>query len=149
MFRNHNVYHNLNSGPTTNPCNFDGPYFGIAQAIGSVIFPPLIPFTETIPTINEIITKSSKPITHGRKTIPKIIKSLVWDTYIGKQHGTSPCLCCKTNIIDQMNFHCGHIISVRDGGANTIENLKPICSSCNLSMNTQNMNLFMKQYGFT
>jgi len=34
-------------------------------------------------------------------------------------------------------FHTGHIVAVADGGSNHIDNLEPICSSCNYSMGTQ------------
>jgi hypothetical protein len=83
-----------------------------------------------------------------RKTIPKIVKTQTWDKYIGKNLGTAKCLCCKKNEIQQSNFHCGHIISVYNGGKNIIDNLKPICSQCNQSMGRQNMDEFMKEYGF-
>jgi hypothetical protein len=32
------------------------------------------------------------------------------------------------------NFHCGHNIPESKGGITVLENLLPICSSCNLSM---------------
>jgi hypothetical protein len=83
-----------------------------------------------------------------RKSIPKIVKTQVWNTYIGKENGISKCMCCKKSEISQLNFHCGHVISVYNGGSNIVENLRPICSQCNLSMGTQNMNIFMKEYGF-
>jgi phage/plasmid-associated DNA primase len=81
-----------------------------------------------------------------RKSIPKKIKALVWSNYIGDEIGTTKCMCCNKTYIKQIDFHCGHIISVFNGGNDSIENLKPICAQCNLSMGTINMNDFMKQY---
>jgi 5-methylcytosine-specific restriction endonuclease McrA len=44
-------------------------------------------------------------------------------------------------------FECGHVISEFNGGTNKLNNLKPICVSCNSSMGTQNMDEFIKNCG--
>jgi len=80
-----------------------------------------------------------------RKSIPKSLKILVWDKNIGKEKGIGECDVCKSEI-DSKNFECGHIISVKDGGETNIENLLPICSSCNKSMGTQHLNDFKAKY---
>ena len=80
-----------------------------------------------------------------RKSIPKSLKILVWDTNIGKEKGVGSCDVCKSNI-DSKNFECGHIVSVKEGGDTNLENLKPICSSCNKSMGPQNLNEFKERY---
>lgn len=77
------------------------------------------------------------------KTIPLSLKKMVWDHHIGMNFGKVNCPVCKTQPIFQISFHCGHIIAKRNGGLNTVENLKPICQSCNSSMGTTNMNEFM------
>jgi len=56
-------------------------------------------------------------------------------------------LCCKRVTIDNTNFHCGHVISEKDGGTLETGNLRPICSACNHSMGTENMIEFVKKYG--
>ena len=80
-----------------------------------------------------------------RKSIPKTLKNQVWDKYIGKKHGVGKCFCCKKEI-DSKNFDCGHVISVKDSGPTTVDNMRPICSPCNKSMGTQNLNDFKQQY---
>ena len=80
-----------------------------------------------------------------RKSIPKTLRNKVWDTTIGKEKGVGDCFVCNTNI-DSKNFECGHIISVKEGGETTLENLKPICGSCNKSMGTQNLIEFKAKY---
>ena len=47
-----------------------------------------------------------------------------------------------------MSFHCGHIIAESKGGELSVNNLKPICQSCNSSMGTQNMDEYIEKYGF-
>lgn len=94
-------------------------------------------------------TKNNKKITkkYKKKTIPKKIREMVWDKYIGLEKGTAKCMCCKTTIIKQMQFHCGHVVSEKCGGTMNIDNLRPICATCNLSMGTKNMNEFIKEHG--
>ena len=85
---------------------------------------------------------------YKKKSIPLSLKALVWNKYIGEEKGVGYCQCCRKNIIKQISFHCGHIISERNGGSTTLNNLIPLCQTCNLSMGKQNMNDFVKKYGF-
>lgn len=85
-------------------------------------------------------------IVKKKKQIPKALKKLVWDTWVGPNVGCTKCLCCKHEEIRQIEFHCGHIISESTGGETTVENLRPICAQCNLSMGAMNMNQFMNKY---
>jgi len=83
-----------------------------------------------------------------KKPIPKAVRKIIWDTYIGPDIIRHRCLCCKRALIDNMSFDCGHIVSEKDGGTQEITNLRPICSACNNSMGTQNMIEYIKTYGF-
>ena len=84
-----------------------------------------------------------------RKTIPKKLKCMVWDQHIGKQNGIGKCFVCQDNI-DSKHFEVGHIISVKKGGTDTLDNLKPVCELCNKSslraMGTENMMDYKKKY---
>lgn len=80
----------------------------------------------------------------SKTTIPKSLKRLVWDTYIGENIGKHLCLCCNHVYIRQIEFHCGHVIAEANGGSTNVENLRPICAQCNLSMGTTNMENFKK-----
>ena len=80
--------------------------------------------------------------------IPHALRRTVWNTYIGEDIGSTECYVgCKTKI-SQMTFECGHIEAESKGGLTNLENLRPICSSCNKSMGTRNMHDFMKTFGF-
>jgi hypothetical protein len=81
----------------------------------------------------------------NRKSIPKCLKILVWDETFGKECGVGKCDVCLVDI-DSKNFECGHIQSVANDGPTVLDNLKPICSSCNKSMGIQNLNDFKCQY---
>ena len=82
-----------------------------------------------------------------KKTIPKILKDLTWQRWIGDDIAKAKCLCCGINEIKMNSFHCGHVISEADGGPTTVDNLRPVCATCNLSMRTQNMEVFKGQHG--
>jgi hypothetical protein len=81
-----------------------------------------------------------------KRTIPKSLKKLVWDTWVGENIGVVKCLCCGHQNIRQIEFHCGHVKAEQKGGELTVENLRPICAQCNLSMGTMNMMEFQQHY---
>lgn len=82
------------------------------------------------------------------KKIPKALSAIVWDTYIGEEKGIGPCYVCEKNI-NAKHFECGHIISRHDGGKTTVDNLRPVCSLCNKSIGTKNMDEFKLEYGIS
>ena len=87
-----------------------------------------------------------KPITKKIcEKMPAATKIKVWDTYFGLPH--EKCYCCKTSLINPLNFAIGHIISKHCGGSNDLSNLRPICTTCNSSMGTKNMKDFMLEKG--
>jgi 5-methylcytosine-specific restriction endonuclease McrA len=92
----------------------------------------------------EEVIEKPKVEKYKKKHIPKPLKKLCWDIHIGSLVGSTKCLCCKHQDIRQIDFHCGHVIAERNGGTMTIDNLRPICSQCNLSMGVQNMDEFKK-----
>lgn len=92
-------------------------------------------------------TPSSLPVTSKKKeNIPAVVKTDVWNTYIGTEKGKSVCHCCGQKDITQRDFHAGHVIPERDDGKTEVDNLRPVCAQCNLSMGTQNMINFMAKY---
>lgn len=82
-----------------------------------------------------------------KKIIPRAIRNLVWNNYIGEKKGMGICKCCKKKSITQMDFECGHIVSESNGGKTIVKNLIPICKLCNLSMGRSNMDEFIKKHG--
>lgn len=81
-----------------------------------------------------------------KKSIPKSLKKLVWDTWVGETRGVTKCLCCGHQDIRQIEFHCGHVIAESKGGVTSVENLRPICAQCNLSMGSLDMKVFQRQF---
>ena len=91
--------------------------------------------------------KNMNPKTKKKK-IPKQLRLQVWDTYIGEQYGTSFCYCCRNEKIDKgkPTWECGHIRSEAENGSIHINNLRPICKGCNLSMGTEHMKEFITKW---
>lgn len=81
---------------------------------------------------------------YNRKSIPKSVRNQIWRDRFGDQF-YGRCDVCK-NTIRRDNFEAGHIISAKDGGEDTIDNLKPICRTCNRSMGTQNLEDFKREF---
>jgi len=78
-----------------------------------------------------------------RKKIPATLRSHVWKKRYTQIMGD--CFCCEKEI-SVHEFECGHIVSVRDGGKNTLDNLEPICKQCNGNMGTINMLSYKKLF---
>jgi hypothetical protein len=93
-----------------------------------------------------IVVKKPKSTAVKKTAIPKKIKEDAWNTHVGKDKKAVLCICCRTTTIDTFNFHAGHIISESNGGGVTIDNIRPICSACNLSMGVRNMDEFVKAH---
>ena len=101
---------------------------------------------EKIRTEMESKVKVSEKKPYKKKAIPKALKSSVWIKYVGKEIGTTKCLCCNVHDISQLDFDCGHVIAESLGGATDIDNLRPICSKCNKSMKVMNMDEFKTKF---
>lgn len=82
------------------------------------------------------------------KKIPAALRVAVWNAYIGAKMGESLCFCCGLEPVLRSNYECGHIRSRAKGGPDRLENLRPVCSTCNKSMGTKNMIEFADKYGF-
>jgi 5-methylcytosine-specific restriction endonuclease McrA len=94
--------------------------------------------------IEQIKIKDNKS---KREKVPSTVRNSLWKDYFG-QSIQGVCQCCKREDITMANFEAGHIISVKDGGENQLSNLKPVCSQCNKSMGSTNMDSFIKKHGF-
>jgi 5-methylcytosine-specific restriction endonuclease McrA len=82
-----------------------------------------------------------------KEAIPAAIKTLVWNKYIGEKVAEAKCMCCRVTTISMRHFHAGHVLSEKYGGGVTVDNLRPICANCNLSMGSANMADFISKFG--
>jgi hypothetical protein len=93
--------------------------------------------------IDWILDENIEPM-HDFNKRYKISKQLQKDVWIKEfqslPNGKCPIFNCDniltSNIIN--SWQCGHIISIKNGGNNDINNLKPICPACNQKMSSTN-----------
>lgn len=90
---------------------------------------------------------TKKEPTQRKKTIPKALKTKVWNDNISPDTKIGNCYVCQAKLHFD-NFHCGHQIAEKNGGELKLENLKPVCMLCNTSMGSMDMNEFIETYGF-
>lgn len=99
---------------------------------------------DVIDNYNKIHNFKNKPV--KRKRLPLKLRYDVWDRYNGSDNAKAKCYCCRKTIIEKTNFTCGHVESRSMGGSDSIDNLRPICHSCNQSMGRMNMETYVKKY---
>ena len=52
----------------------------------------------------------SVEIKQKKKTIPKVVRDLAWNKWIGEDVAKHKCMCCEVNEIRMNSFHCGHVV---------------------------------------
>jgi hypothetical protein len=73
------------------------------------------------------------------RQISKALRKRVW-----AKCADGLCLCCEDEEIDENTFEAGHIVARDLGGQVSIDNLVPICFTCNRSMGTRNFHEYKK-----
>lgn len=94
-------------------------------------------------------TTNSRPRIQSPNRIPPNIRQSVWLKYNGdRDYGA--CYSCGLSI-NRFNagWHCSHVIAHAKGGSNTVNNLRPCCRKCNLSMGDQNLYAYIKDKKLT
>ena len=81
----------------------------------------------------EKIKKKNK--VEKRKNIPCALREQVWINHFGKTFENKCSIKWCSNVITVFNWECGHNIPHSKGGLTVLENLVPLCSRCNKSMN--------------
>jgi len=54
------------------------------------------------------------------------------------------CPCCEETFISSFNFEAGHIRSFKNGGTDELDNLRPVCGTCNRLMGIMNYDDYKK-----
>jgi 5-methylcytosine-specific restriction endonuclease McrA len=72
-----------------------------------------------------------------KKKIPKALREQVWLIYCGETFKNKCKVTWCENLMTPFNFETGHDVPECKGGKTDIDNLRPICSSCNRSMGSQ------------
>ncbi len=72
-----------------------------------------------------------------KQVIPKAMREQVWIKHIGRKFESRCYIQWCKNTMTVFDFHVGHDIPESKGGETHIDNLRPICSRCNLSMSNK------------
>ena len=80
-----------------------------------------------------------------KKYMSPQLRMCVWNRYFGNsENGICP-ICNKQIKVGRNGFHCAHIISRANNGETTIDNLRPLCSDCNIDMGSLNWDDYIKK----
>jgi hypothetical protein len=106
--------------------------------------------TASISPVNTAATNNPRPeegsaAPRTRRSLPAAVRAAVWNTWNGRDAGTGPCQVCGFDISHQ-DFECGHVVAQSRGGRDTVDNLRPICRTCNRSMGADNLDDFKREY---
>lgn len=86
-------------------------------------------------------------MTKSRARFPQRVRALVWQTWCGKVYSHKCTIAwCNSTMEILGAWHVAHVTSVISGGTDAIDNLRPVCGACNLSMGTQNLIDFEKHF---
>jgi 5-methylcytosine-specific restriction endonuclease McrA len=97
----------------------------------------------TSTTSTTVITSEHKSSKSYKKRISTPIRRNVW-TKVFKDKISGKCPICRYETISAFNFECGHDIPECKGGETTVENLYPICGSCNKSIGSTSLTDYVK-----
>jgi 5-methylcytosine-specific restriction endonuclease McrA len=90
------------------------------------------------------LEKNISQVKKYKKKPLKAIRDILWEIHFGKSL-IGNCYCCNEQIQYNKNYEAGHIEAEARGGKTEINNLKPVCRTCNRSMGTMNMEEFKKR----
>jgi hypothetical protein len=73
-----------------------------------------------------------------KQKIPPKLRIEVWRKEFNLNDDGKCPLCINIINIGKNGFHCAHIISEKNGGKTELNNLRPLCETCNLKMSSNN-----------
>ena len=82
----------------------------------------------------------------ARVAVNAAVKTQMWNRWVGQERGESPCFACGTTKVTQREHEAGHIKPASAGGGDTVDNLRPVCGTCNKSMGVRQMDEFCRAH---
>ena len=89
--------------------------------------------------------KTGPKIQHKRESIPAAMRRDVWVNCYGMLFSAKCCICDIT--IEALGqWDSSHIVASSKGGHSSLDNLRPLCHSCNVSMRDRNMREYIRTH---
>lgn len=121
---------------------------GLVRAASPVHVKQLKDRKRPVAPVKEVKAPAVPNIPYKKKKPSKSLVKVVWRRKFGAQVGEAKCPCCENEKIYQDSFHCGHIVAEARGGPTQLDNLIPVCSTCNGSMAEENFYEYKRSCGF-
>ena len=94
--------------------------------------------TVTMPSIICIFCASTLSISTQRT---QDLRQQLWERFFQHEF-VGVCQCCQTALKITSGWHMGHVNPAAQGGAKSLDNLRPLCTTCNMSMSNENADLY-------
>ena len=122
---------------------------------GAMLDSGVIPIEDSLKSAVVAIKTFHSTPKPDRRGVPTALREKVWRKHntfkVGGEYRCSmdgKCFCCQS-AVTYNDHQSGHIISDRHGGKIAMDNLRPVCSSCNKNMGAANMYEYMFRQGWT
>ena len=100
----------------------------------------------TITSICVTPSTSTSASASGRKLLPAKVRAKVWKKHNKAISDTGTCYVCDDSL-EFSDMECGHVLAHALGGTTTLDNLMPICRTCNRNMGIMNLNQYRDMMG--
>jgi hypothetical protein len=100
-------------------------------------------FYKTERSLNK--TQRAQQPARRKKPIPQALKWQTWIRYAGENFKAKCATPWCRNIMNVTNFQAGHRQAEATGGPTMLENLIPICASCNQSMGIEHFDIWSRR----
>lgn len=96
--------------------------------------------------INEHHNNINPKNSHKRIKVSAAMRSSLWNKYYGDETNKGECILCKCEL-KMSQYHVSHIQSLKENGTYNQDNLTIMCSKCNTSIGSKNLNDYLQEYG--
>ncbi len=96
--------------------------------------------------INEHHNNINPKNSHKRIKVSAAMRASLWNKYYGDETNKGTCILCKCEL-KMSQYHVSHIQSLKENGTYNQDNLTIMCSKCNTSLGSKNLNDYLQEYG--
>lgn len=83
--------------------------------------------------------------TEKRRRIPAVLREHVWKKHNKNMCDIGECYVCESEL-RFADMECGHVVAAALGGQDTVDNLMPVCKSCNRDMGIMHLEEYRNMF---